>query len=130
MTLNELKQIHKNNVKLGQLTQRYAELKGDYGINGKEVDGMPFVGRVYDTSMSKREEACDIETEYRELYYENELLIRKARQYIEQFPDWQLRMILTLCYINAMPTYDVAAAVGITEQMCQKILFAHFNNVF
>lgn len=87
MTLNELKQIHKNSIKLKHLSEKYAEFKADYGISGHKNDGMPFVGKVFDTSMNKREEACDIEAEYKQLCYSNELLIRKAREYISDFPN-------------------------------------------
>ena len=72
----------------------------------------------------------DVELEYKELYYKNMKLIQRARKYIETIPDWVIRLILTLKYINTLPEYEVAAAIGITEQECGKILVVHFNNVF
>ena len=80
--------------------------------------------------MSSVEEACDIELEYKELYYRNTRLIQHARAYIEAMPDWVIRLVLTLRYINCLPEYEVAAAIGITEQECRRILVVHFNNVF
>ena len=80
--------------------------------------------------MNSVEEMYDVELEYKELYYKNMKLIQHARSYIETIPDWVIRLILTLKYINALPEYEVAAAIGITEQECGKILVVHFNNVF
>lgn len=130
MTFQRLRQIHKNNVELEQLSNRYRELKYDFGVNSKEISDMPTAGRVFDTSMSHREEACDVEIEYRDLYYENEILIREARRYIEQFPNMQLRAVLTLHFINGMPMYDVAPALGLSERECEQMIRVHFNNVF
>lgn len=130
MTFQELRQIHKNNIELERLSNRYQELKYDFGVSSKEISDMPTAGRVFDTSMSHREEACDAEMEYKNLYYENEILIRKARSYIEQFPDVQLKAVLTLHFINGMPIYDVAPALGLSEQECGQMIKVHFNNVF
>lgn len=130
MTFQKLRQIHKNNIELERLSNRYRELKYDFGVSGKEISDMPTAGRVFDTSMSQREEACDAEIEYRNLYYETEILIRKARRYIEQFPDVQLKAVLTLHFINGMPIYDVAPALGLSEWECGRMIKVHFNNVF
>lgn len=131
MTEAELKQIHRNNLELEGLYWRWEEIRQTAGITSKEITGMPFVGRVFDSSMSDIEDKCDAELKYKELLYKNEQLIRKVRKYIETFPDWILRMILTLHYINGMPLYEVAAAVGeVTERDCEKILKVHFKNVF
>ena len=130
MTETELKQIHKNNLKLAELSEKHQLLKYDYGIGSKEITGMPYVGRVWDTSMNGVEEATDIEVEYNELLCGNERLIRKARRYIDSFPDWQLRLILTLRYVNGMPIYEIAPAIGVTEKVCETILMVHFANVF
>lgn len=130
MTEQELLQIHKNNMELTSLQTEYDRIVGGSLILGKEISGMPYVGRVFDTSMSRTEERIDIEMQYRALYHQNQLLIKKARDHIAQLPDMTLRMILTLKYINGMMTYDVAAAIGISEKMCQRILKVHFANVF
>ncbi len=130
MTEREFLQIHRNNMELTSLQAKYDKIVGGSLILGKEISGMPYVGRVFDASMSKTEERMDIETQYSGLYYQNQLLINKARDYIAELPDMTLRMILTLKYINGMMTYDVAAAIGISEKMCQRILKVHFSNVF
>lgn len=130
MTFWRLKQIHKNNSELARLSYRYQELTGDYGLSGKVITDMPACGKAFDSSMSSVDEALDTRLQYQQLAYDNELLIRQAREYIEQFPDWMIRMVLTLYFINGMPMYDVAAAVGVTEQECGKIMDVHFHNIF
>ena len=76
------------------------------------------------------EDKVDIEMEYRQLYWENERLIRKARKYISQFPDQTLRMVLTSRYINGLDIIMVAADVGLSMKQCEEICKVHFNNVF
>lgn len=127
---DELKQIARNNEKLEILSEKYQILKYDNGLKGKEVTDMPYVGRVFDTSMSNIEEACDIEGEYRELSYQTELLIQRARRYIEEFPDWKLQMLLTLKYINNLKTYEIGPALQLTERECETIIRVHFDNLF
>lgn len=80
--------------------------------------------------MADVEEKVDIEIRYRQLYWENEKLIRKAREYISQFPDEILRQVLTARYINGMEIMMVAADVGLTMNQCEVICKVHFNNVF
>lgn len=130
MTKKQFLQIGRNNRRLAQLQEKYRELKYDDGTSIKPQDGMPHSGGVFDTSMSSVEEACDVELEYKELYYQNTRLIQRARAYIETIPDWVIRLVLTLKYINCLPEYEVAAAIGITEWECRRILVVHFNNVF
>ena len=130
MTEKELLQIGKNNRRMAQLKEKYRELKYDNGIGSRTQDVMPHAQSTFNTSMNSVEEMYDVELEYKELYYKNMKLIQHARSYIETIPDWVIRLILTLEYINALPEYEVAAAIGITEQECGKILVVHFNNVF
>ena len=130
MTEKELLQIGKNNRRMAQLKEKYRELKYDNGIGSRTQDGMPHAQSTSNTSMNSVEEMYDVELEYKELYYKNMKLIQRARSYIEAIPDWVIRLILTLKYINALPEYEVAAAIGITEQECRRILIVHFNNVF
>ena len=130
MTEKELLQIGKNNRRMAQLKEKYRELKYDNGIGSRTQDGMPHGQSTFNTSMNSVEEMYDVELEYKELYYKNMKLIQHARSYIETIPDWVIRLILTLKYINALPEYEVAAAIGITEQECRRILIVHFNNVF
>lgn len=130
MTEQELRQIHRNNMEMGRLQADYETICGSFGISPVQSDGMPHGSGEKSNGMSDVEEKVDIEIRYRQLYWENEKLIRKAREYIDQFPDEILRQVLTARYINGMEIMMVAADVGLTMNQCEVICKVHFNNVF
>lgn len=117
---------------MDRLQEQYEKIKGNSMVPGKKIKEVICHGSGDSESIYIRnaEEACDIELEYRNIYKKNKDLIRKARGYINSLPDETLRMVLESVYIKLLPKYKVAAAAGITEQECNKILIVHFNNVF
>ncbi len=130
MTEERLKKIHKNNIRMKYLTDKYREKR--YHAMSAEIDmsGMPSGSGGKDNTMGDIDEAVDIENEYRALFYENELLIKEVRRYIAQFPDPILQMILELKYINGMDEWDVSLEVGVRYKTVISILQTHWNNVF
>lgn len=130
MTEERLKKIHKNNIRMKYLTDKYREKR--YHAMSAEINmsGMPSGSGGEDNTMGDVDDAVDIEDEYRSLYYENELLIKEARRYIAQFPDPMLRMILELKYINGLDEWDVSLEAGIGYKTVVSILCTHWNNVF
>ena len=130
MTEERLKKIHKNNIRMKYLTDKYREKR--YHAMSAEINmsGMPSGSGGKDDTMGDIDEAVDIENEYRALFYENELLIKEARRYIAQFPDPILQMILELKYINGMDEWDVSLEVGVRYKTVISILQTHWNNVF
>lgn len=130
MTEERLKKIHKNNIRMKYLTDKYREKR--YHAMSAEINmsGMPSGSGGKDNAMGDIDEAVDIENEYRALFYENELLIKEARRYIAQFPDPILQMILELKYINGMDEWDVSLEVGVRYKTVISILQTHWNNVF
>ena len=130
MTEERLKKIHKNNIRMKYLTDKYREKR--YHAMSAEINmsGMPSGSGGKDNTMGDIDEAVDIENEYRALFYENELLIKEARRYIAQFPDPILQMILELKYINGMNEWDVSLEVGVRYKTVISILQTHWNNVF
>lgn len=130
MTEERLKKIHKNNIRMKYLTDKYREKR--YHAMSAEINmsGMPSGSGGKDNTMGDIDEAVDIENEYRALFYENELLIKEARRYIAQFPDPILQMILELKYINGMDEWDVSLEVGVRYKTVISILQTHWNNVF
>ena len=130
MTEERLKKIHKNNIRMKYLTDKYREKR--YHAMSAEINmsGMPSGSGGKDNTMGDIDEAVDIENEYRALFYENELLIKEARRYIAQFPDPILQMILELKYINGMDEWDVSLEVGVRYKTVVSILCTHWNNVF
>ena len=130
MTEERLKKIHKNNIRMKYLTDKYREKR--YHAMSAEINmsGMPSGSGGKDNTMGDIDEAVDIENEYRALFYENELLIKEARRYIAQFPDPILQIILELKYINGMDEWDVSLEVGVRYKTVVSILCTHWNNVF
>lgn len=130
MTEERLKKIHKNNIRMEYLADKYKEKR--YHAMSAEINmsGMPSGSGGEDNTMGDIDEAVDIETEYRALFYENEPLIKEARRYIAQFPDPILRMILELKYINGMDEWDVSLETGVRYKTVISILRTHWNNVF
>ena len=130
MTEARIKRIHKNNIRMERLAELYKAHK--YAAMSSEINmsGMPSGKGGIDDSMSDIDDSVDIETEYRALYFENELLIKEARKYINQLPDNILRMVMELKYINGMDEYEISAEVGVPYKQCYSMLKVHWNNVF
>ncbi len=130
MTEERLKRIHRNNVRMKILSDKYREKRYHAVSSEINMTGMPSGSGGVDSTMSDIEELADIEAEYRKLYYENELLIKEARRYIAQFPDATLGMILELIYINGMDEWDASLETGIQYKTIVSILHVHWNNIF
>ena len=113
-----------------RLKNDYENICGSFGISPVQSDGMPHATGDKSNCMSDVEEKVDIEIRYRQLYWENQKLIKKARKYISQFPDETLRQVLTDRYINGMDIILVASDVGLTMKQCEDICKVHFCNVF
>ena len=130
MTEQALKQIHINNRLLAGLQAEYEEICGHIGISPLVQDGMPRGGSYKATGIPNVEKRVDIEMEYRKLYEDNRRLIERAREYIRQFPDELIRIILTHKYVNGLDVYQVAMDIGVDASTCKAILRTHWNNVF
>lgn len=130
MTEERLKKIHKNNIRMQYLAEKYREKRYHAMSSAINMSGMPSGSGGEDNTMGDVEDAVDIENEYRSLFYENELLIKEARRYIAQFPDPVLRMILELRYINGLDEWDVSLESGIKYKTVIAILRTHWNNIF
>lgn len=130
MTEERMRKIHKNNIRMHYLAEKYREKRYHAMSSAINMSGMPSGSGGEDNTMGDIDDAVDIEDEYRSLYYENELLIKEARRYIAQFPDPVLRMILELRYINGLDEWDVSLEAGVRYKTVVSILRVHWNNVF
>lgn len=130
MTEERMRKIHKNNIRMQYLAEKYKEKRYHAMSSALNMSGMPSGSGGEDNTMRDVDDAVDIEDEYRSLYYENELLIKEARWYIAQFPDPMLRMILELRYINGLDEWDVSLEAGVRYKTVVSILRTHWNNVF
>ena len=130
MTEERIRKIHKNNIRMQYLAEKYREKRYHAMSSAVNMSGMPSGSGGEDNTMGNVDDAVDIEDEYRSLYCENELLIKEARRYIAQFPDPVLRMILELRYINGLDEWDVSLEAGVRYKTVVSILRTHWNNVF
>ena len=130
MREERMRKIHKNNIRMQYLAEKYKEKRYHAMSSALNMSGMPSGSGGEDNTMGDVDDAVDIEDEYRSLYYENELLIKEARRYIAQFPDPMLRMILELRYINGLDEWDVSLEAGVRYKTVVSILRTHWNNVF
>lgn len=130
MTEERMRKIHKNNIRMQYLAEKYREKRYHAMSSAVNMSGMPSGSGGEDNTMGNVDDAVDIEDEYRSLYCENELLIKEARRYIAQFPDPVLRMILELRYINGLDEWDVSLEAGVRYKTVVSILRTHWNNVF
>lgn len=130
MTEERMRKIHKNNIRMQYLAEKYKEKRYHAMSSALNMSGMPSGSGGEDNTMGNVDDAVDIEDEYRSLYCENELLIKEARRYIAQFPDPVLRMILELRYINGLDEWDVSLEAGVRYKTVVSILRTHWNNVF
>lgn len=130
MTEERMRKIHKNNIRMQYLAEKYREKRYHAMSSAINMSGMPSGSGGEDNTMGDVDDAVDIEDEYRSLYYENELLIKEARRYIAQFPDPVLRMILELRYINGLDEWGVSLEAGVRYKTVVSILRTHWNNVF
>lgn len=130
MTEERMRKIHRNNIRMQYLAEKYREKRYHAMSSAVNMSGMPSGSGGEDNTMGDVDDAVDIEDEYRSLYYENELLIKEARRYIAQFPDPMLRMILELRYINGLDEWDVSLEAGVRYKTVVSILHTHWNNVF
>ena len=130
MTEERMRKIHRNNIRMQYLAEKYREKRYHAMSSAVNMSGMPSGSGGEDNTMGDVDDAVDIEDEYRSLYYENELLIKEARRYIAQFPDPMLRMILELRYINGLDEWDVSLEAGVRYKTVVSILRTHWNNIF
>ena len=130
MTEERMRKIHKNNIRMQYLAEKYREKRYHAMSSAVNMSGMPSGSGGEDNTMGNVDDAVDIEDEYRSLYYENELLIKEARRYIAQFPDPVSRIISELRYINGLDEWDVSLEAGVRYETVVSILRTHWNNVF
>lgn len=112
MTKKELEQISKNNDKIAELRYLCKELENESETGTQEITGMPFVGGTSDRVGDKIIRLTDTRMQLVQLVRENELLIRRAREFIDRIPDRIIAAIIALKYIYGLDNLEIAAEVG------------------
>ena len=130
VTKEELKQISANNRKLVRLKNKYEALRYKSQMKGQVLTGMPHVAGVKDGVGDYVIEMTDLKSEIDLLEHANQILIARARRYIESIPDWVIQMILELKYINNLYADEIVSMVGVKEIRKEKDIYRIINTFF
>lgn len=112
MTKKELSQLYYLNREIVQLQARLSELEGLATSSTQKITGMPFGTGVSDMVGRYATEIADLKAlldlNLKKCFYE----LNKLNHYIESVEDVQMRMILSLRYINGLSWQQVAFSIG------------------
>ena len=130
LTKEELKQISANNRKLVRLKNKYEALRYKSQMKGQVLTGMPHVSGVKDGVGDYVIEMTDLKGEIDLLERTNQMLIAKARRYIENIPDWVIQMIFELKYINNLYVSEIIPMLGVKEIRKEKDIYCIIDTFF
>lgn len=112
MTKKELSQLYYLNREIVQLQERLSQLDSLATSSTQKITGMPFGTGVSDMVGRYATEIADLKAlldlNLKKCFYE----LNKLNHYIESVEDVQMRMILSLRYINGLSWVQVAASIG------------------
>lgn len=112
MTKKELSQLYYLNREIERDKARLAELEAAAQPGAQKITGMPSAGCVGDKIGDYAAEIADLKgiiaANIQRCYYE----LNRLNRYINSVEDSQMRMILSLRYINGLSWLQVAASVG------------------
>lgn len=130
MTKEELERIRINNQKIARLKEKYESLRDKSQAKGQVLTGMPHVSGVKDVVGDYVTELTGLNEEIILLELETDLLIKRARKFIDMIPDGVIRTMLELKYINNLYYTEVIAFSGATELRSEKDLNKLLNTFF
>lgn len=112
MTQKELSQLYYLNREIEQLQAKIDEIETKAESTTKPITGMPNVPGITDRTGKYAIELAHLksvlEVNIKKCFYERDRL----DAYIQSIPDSQMRMILSLRYINGLSWEQVAASIG------------------
>jgi archaellum component FlaC len=76
---------------------------------------MPHVPGIKDTIGNYVSELEELKDDIALLEMENNLLVKKARRFITEIPDYIIQAIIELKYINNLYTNEIVACIGVKE---------------
>ena len=130
MTKEELKQISANNRKLVRLKNKYEALRYKSQMKGQVLTGMPHVSGVKDSVGDYVIEMTDLKGEIDLIERTNQILIARARRYIESIPDWVIQMIFELKYINNLYICEIIPMLEVKEIRKEKDIYRIIDTFF
>ena len=112
MTKKELSQLYWLNREIEEQQRRLEELEGIATSSTANITGMPKGNGVSDKVASCVAEIIDlkglIDLNIKKCFYE----LNRLNRYIDTIDDSQVRMILSLRYINGLNWTQIAASIG------------------
>lgn len=112
MTKQELSQLYYLNREIEQLKKRIAELESAATSTTQSITGMPHVGGISDKAGKYAAEIVDLkellELNLKKCFYE----LNRLNRYIESVEDAQIRVILSLRYVNGLSWKQIAFSIG------------------
>ncbi|MBC8580165.1 hypothetical protein [Zhenhengia yiwuensis] len=112
MTKQELSQLYYLNREIEELQNRIAELEAKALSMAKPITGMPSVPGVVDKLGKYVAEISDLKSlldlNIKKCFYE----LNRLNRYIQGIEDSEIRMILSLRYINGLSWQQVAFSIG------------------
>lgn len=112
MTKQELSQLYYLNREIEHLKTRIAEVEGLATSTTKQITGMPHVAGVSDNVGKYVAELADLkellQLNLKKCFYE----FNRLNRFIQSIEDSQLRMILSLRYINGLGWQQIAFSIG------------------
>lgn len=112
MTKKELSQLYYLNREIEQLQRRIAELEARALSTSKPITGMPSVPGVVDKLGKYVAEIADLkgilDLNLKKCFYE----LNRLNRYIQGIEDSEIRMIMSLRYVNGLTWEQVAYSIG------------------
>ncbi|MEG2896583.1 MAG: sigma-70 family RNA polymerase sigma factor [Niameybacter sp.] len=112
MTKKELSQLYYLHREIEQLQRRIAELEAKALSTSHPITGMPTTPGVVDKLANYVAEIADLKSlldlSLKKCFYE----LNRLNRYIQGIEDSEMRMILSLRYVNALSWDQVAYSIG------------------
>lgn len=129
MNKKELSQLYYLNREIEQLKSRIEELECIAASDTSRITGMPHVTGISDKVGRYAAEIADLKEllnlNLKKCFYE----LNRLNRYIESIDDSQMRMIMTLRYVNGLSWQQVAFSIGggNTEDSIKKLAYRYLK---
>ncbi len=129
MTKQELSQLYYLNREIEHLKDRITELECIATSSTSRITGMPHATDISDKVGKYAAEIADfkelLDLNLKKCFYE----LNRLNRYIESIDDSQIRMIMTLRYVNGLSWRQIAFSVGggNTEESVKKVAYRYLK---
>ncbi len=129
MTKQELSQLYYLNREIEHLKGRITELECIATSSNSRITGMPHATDISDKVGKYAAEITDLkellDLNLKKCFYE----LNRLNRYIESIDDSQIRMIMTLRYVNGLSWRQIAFSVGggNTEESVKKVAYRYLK---